>query len=213
MVRVAAARRSRRPRSRCARRAPWRDSNSSRIRTAPPSPMTNPSRSRSKGREACSGSSLRREVALIGSKQAIEIGEIGDSDGAGDHDVGLAVLDQLVAVADRVDPDVQPVEITEPPAVGAELERDLARQAARHQPWIEEGRRVVGVDEPLLAAVADRDVAVLEDHRPADGRAEASPPCARGRRPRGRARCRRSPPCRPRPRTGCSGPCGAPRAR
>ena len=42
--------------------------------------MTKPSRSRSKGREACSGSSLRWEVALIGSKQAIEIGEIGDSE-------------------------------------------------------------------------------------------------------------------------------------
>ena len=41
--------------------------------------MTKPSRSRSNGREACAGSSLRREVALIGSKHAIEIGEIGDS--------------------------------------------------------------------------------------------------------------------------------------
>ena len=42
--------------------------------------MTKPSRSRSNGREACSGSSLRCEVALIGSKQAIEIGEMGDSE-------------------------------------------------------------------------------------------------------------------------------------
>ena len=54
-------------------------SNSSRISTAPPSPITNPSRSRSNGREACSGSSLRLEVALMGSKHAIEMGEIGDS--------------------------------------------------------------------------------------------------------------------------------------
>ena len=54
---------------------------SSSSRTAPlPSPITKPSRSRSNGREACSGSSLRGEVALIGSKQAIEIGEIGDSE-------------------------------------------------------------------------------------------------------------------------------------
>ena len=70
-------------------------------------------------------------------------------------------------------PDVQPVEITTSRAVRAELERDLARQAARHEPRVEERRRVVGVDEPVLAAVADRHVAVLEDHRPAHGRAEA----------------------------------------
>ena len=42
--------------------------------------MTKPSRSRSNGRDACSGVSLRREVALIGSKQAIEMGEMPDSD-------------------------------------------------------------------------------------------------------------------------------------
>ncbi len=63
----------------CAPRASA-DSISSTTSTAPPSPITKPSRSRSKGREACAGSSLRCEVALIGSKQAIEIGEIGDSE-------------------------------------------------------------------------------------------------------------------------------------
>lgn len=52
---------------------------SSRISTAPPSPMTNPSRVASNGRDACSGSSLRAEVAWIVSKHASEIGEMGAS--------------------------------------------------------------------------------------------------------------------------------------
>ncbi len=42
--------------------------------------MTNPSRSASKGREAWAGSSLLGEVALIASKQAMVIGEIGESE-------------------------------------------------------------------------------------------------------------------------------------
>src|SRR2546421_534591 len=54
-------------------------SSSSRIRTAAPSPSTNPLRLRSKGREACAGSSLRGEVALMASKEATLIGVIGAS--------------------------------------------------------------------------------------------------------------------------------------
>lgn len=55
-------------------------SSSSRTSTAPPSPITKPSRRESKGREACSGSSLLAEVALIASKHATVIGVIGESD-------------------------------------------------------------------------------------------------------------------------------------
>ena len=103
--------------------------------------MTKPSRSRSNGRDACAGSSLRREVALIGSKQAIEIGEMRRLGRAGDDDVGLAVLDQLVAVADRVDPGGAAGGDHDGRAVRAELERDLAGQAARHERVVEERRR------------------------------------------------------------------------
>jgi hypothetical protein len=46
---------------------------------AAPSPRTNPLRDRSNGREACSASSLRGVVALMASKQATVIGEIGGS--------------------------------------------------------------------------------------------------------------------------------------
>lgn len=42
--------------------------------------MTKPLRLASKGREACSGSSLLGDVALMASKQAIVIGDIGESD-------------------------------------------------------------------------------------------------------------------------------------
>src|SRR5256714_1469762 len=55
------------------------DSSSSRMRTAPPSPSTKPSRCRSKGRDACSGSSLFGDVALMASKQATVIGDSGAS--------------------------------------------------------------------------------------------------------------------------------------
>ncbi len=94
---------------------------------------------------------------------------------AGDHDVRLAVLDHLVAVADRVDPGRAPGRDHHRRAVGSELERDLAGQAARNQTLVEERGRVVGVDQPLLATIADRDVAVLEGHRPSHGRAQADP--------------------------------------
>lgn len=47
--------------------------------TAEPSPSTKPSRSPSKGREACSGSALFGVVALMASKQAEVMGEMGAS--------------------------------------------------------------------------------------------------------------------------------------
>ena len=46
---------------------------------AAPSPRTNPSRVASKGRDACSGSPLLGDVALMASKQAEVIGESGAS--------------------------------------------------------------------------------------------------------------------------------------
>ncbi len=55
--------RRRRARSRCARRGPCADSSDSSMRTPAPSPRTKPSRLRSNGREACSGSLLLCESA------------------------------------------------------------------------------------------------------------------------------------------------------
>ena len=46
----------------------------------PPSPATNPSRVASKGRDACSGSSLRMDSAFIAAKPARQIGVIAASD-------------------------------------------------------------------------------------------------------------------------------------
>src|SRR6186713_2412791 len=66
-----------------------------------PSPITKPSRSRSKGRDACIGSSLRVESA-----HGSESGHAHRSDGrlgaATNHHVGIATLDDFEAVADRV---------------------------------------------------------------------------------------------------------------
>src|SRR5919202_992655 len=135
-------------------------SNSSSSSTAPPSPITNPSRSASNGREACSGSSLRDEVALIGSKQAIEIGEIGDSAAP---EITMSASPSWISWWPHPTasmPDVQPVEMT------------VAGPAARDKPRVEEGGRVLRVHEPLAALVARGDVALLEHHRPAHGRAE-----------------------------------------
>jgi hypothetical protein len=47
--------------------------------------MTKPSRLLSKGREACAGSSLFGLVALIASKQAMVIGDIGESEAPATH--------------------------------------------------------------------------------------------------------------------------------
>ena len=86
---------------------------SSRMSTADPSPITNPSRVASNGREACSGSSLRELVARMASKQAIEIGVIGAS---------LAPATTMSATSSWISwyacpiasmPEVQPVETTE----------------------------------------------------------------------------------------------------
>ena len=86
--------------------------------------------------------------------------------GAGDDDVRLSVLDQLVPVADAVDPRRAAGGHDDGRPVGAELERDLGRQRARHERVVEEGRRVLVVDEPLLAVVRDDDVVALQHHRP-----------------------------------------------
>ena len=49
---------------------------SSKMRIPEPSPITNPSRSRSNGRDACLGSSLRVDKARIDAKPATDIGVI-----------------------------------------------------------------------------------------------------------------------------------------
>ena len=156
-------------------------------------------------------------VALRGRLDRVEAGHRDRRDrrlrGAGDHHVGLAVLDHLVRVADRVDPRRAAGGDHHGGSLGAELDRDLAGQAAGHEARVEEGQRVVGVDEPLLALVRDGHVAVLEDHRAAHGRAEAHAYAVAVGGLECRGRCRSAPPSPRRRRTGCSGPSAAPRAR
>ncbi len=119
---------------------------------------------------------LRVVVAGGGGLDRVEAGHRDRGDRrlrrAGDDDVGLAVLDQVVGVADRVDPRGAAGRDDHRRAVRAELQRDLGREAARDQRRVEEGAGVVGVDEPLLAAVADGDVVVLQVDRAADRGAE-----------------------------------------
>ena len=67
-----------------------------------PSPRTKPSRSRSKGREARWGSSLR----VLRRGEQIEAGDAEGMDhgvgAAGEHDVGLAAADDFDRLADRL---------------------------------------------------------------------------------------------------------------
>ena len=85
-----------------ARRASSACSSSSRMTMPAPSPITKPSRVASNGRDAVSGT-----VVALGER--LHVGEAADRhrrDGrfgaAGDHDVGVAVLDRAERVADRV---------------------------------------------------------------------------------------------------------------
>ena len=74
--------------------------------------MTKPSRVLSNGREARAGSSLRPVVALIESKQATEIGEIGES-AAPAITTSASPLATIWAPAPMASmPDVQPVDTT-----------------------------------------------------------------------------------------------------
>ena len=81
-----------------------------RCSTPPGRTPRRPRRARSRcgcGRRAgrrAPASSLRGEVALMASKQATVIGEIGASVAPGDHHVRAALPDQLDGVADRVEP-------------------------------------------------------------------------------------------------------------
>ena len=144
----------------------------------------------------------RRLLGLVvAPRRRLDRVEAGHRDGrdarlgrAGDDDVGLAVLDQLVAVADRVDPGRAAGRDDRARALRAELQRHLARQAARDEGLVEERARVLRVDEPLLALVGDGDVVVLEVHRPADRRAQRDAHPLAVDATRDRARCRASPP-------------------
>lgn len=95
--------------------------------------------------------------------------------GTGEHDVGLAVDDQLVGVADGVD------------AGGAAGGDDLGRpvqavaaghvrgQAAGHQRRVEVRAAESRVDQPTPAAVAHRHVLLFQCHGAADGGAQDTP--------------------------------------
>lgn len=79
---------------------------------AQPSPRTKPLRLRSKGREACSGSSLREEVALIASKQATVMGEMGASVEPATMTSAEPSRIRETACPTESRPEVQPVETT-----------------------------------------------------------------------------------------------------
>jgi hypothetical protein len=102
--------------------------------------MTKPSRRASKGLEACSGSALLSVVARMVSKQAIEIGEIGASLAPASTDVGVAVLDQLAAVADRVDARRAAGGDTTVPGPAPGSARHLGGRAAGHEGLVQEPR-------------------------------------------------------------------------
>src|SRR5437879_5700026 len=85
---------------------------SSTTSTAAPSPITNPSLLASNGREACSGSLLRAEVALIASKQAMVIGEMGASVAPAITTSASPSSTSWWAWPTASIPDVQPVEMT-----------------------------------------------------------------------------------------------------
>src|SRR5690606_40424470 len=79
---------------------------------AAPSPSTNPSLVRSNGRDACSGSSLRGLVALIASKHATVIGEIGASEAPATITSTAPSRMSSTACATASIPEVHPVETT-----------------------------------------------------------------------------------------------------
>lgn len=80
---------------------------------AAPSAMANPSRVRSKGRGACSGSSLRRVVALIASKHATAIGVTGASVAPATITSALPSWMSWQAWPRASMPEVQPAEMTD----------------------------------------------------------------------------------------------------
>ncbi len=90
--------------------------------------------------------------------------------GAGYHDIGLPVHDELVAVPDGVDPGRTTGRDDLRRAVCLEPGRNIGRQAARHQRLIEERGRIVGIHQPLPAGVAGHDVFGFQRRGAADRR-------------------------------------------
>ena len=78
--------------------------------TAAPSPSTKPSRRSSNGREACPGSALFDDVALMASKQATVIGEMGASAAPASTTPAAPSSTSRTACPTASSPDVHPVE-------------------------------------------------------------------------------------------------------
>ena len=116
-------------------------------------------------------------VAGRGRPDRVEAGDGDPGDrsvtGAGDDDIGIAVLDELVAVADGVEPRRAAGRDDRGRTVGAEPARDLAGEAAGCHRVVEESARVPLVDLPVLSVVADNAVLVFEPRRGADRAAHA----------------------------------------
>ncbi len=176
-----------------------------------PSPITKPSRVRSKGREACSGSSLRGESAFMLAKPAIARGVMAASAPPAIIDVGVAVLDGPVRLADGVRGRGAGRDGAE---VGPRQAVAHRHQAGRHvgnEHRDEEGGDASGplleVDLALLLEGRDAADPAADQHAGARGRGKAiapgrppgpparSPPCRTGRT--GRSAWPPCAPCRP----------------
>ena len=158
--------RSRPARRRCSRPRRLACSSSSITRTPAPSPCTKPSRSLSKGREACSGASLRVDIARMALKPPMPSGVIAASappqiiTSASPRWTQRSASPMAwapVAQAETGDQDGPP---------GAEADGDLPGDQVDDHHRDEEGR------EPLRALLQQSLVLELEGAQPADAGAE-----------------------------------------
>ncbi len=131
-----------------------------------PSPTTKPSRSLSKGRQACWGSSLRVERALHGGEAADAQRGDGGFGAAGDHGVGVAALDDAEGVADGVGGGGAGGGGGLVGAAGAVFDGDVAGGEVDDGAGDEEGRDLAG------ATVEQVDVLALDDVEAADAGAD-----------------------------------------
>ena len=131
--------------------------------------MMKPSRSRSKGRLAVSGSSLRVDSARIAANPPTPIGVIADFGAAGDHHVGAAAADDLERVADGVRRGGAGGAGRRVRSLGAEADGHLAGGQVDDRCGNEEGR------DAARPALEQRLVLALDGAEPADARGDEHP--------------------------------------
>ena len=168
-----------------------------------PSPITNPARVASNGRDASVGSSSSATSPRMAQKPARISGWMQRLGAAGEHDVGVAAPDRLGALADRVRAGRAGGHRRVVRAADAELDRDLA--ARRVDEHVRDEERRDAVRGRARGAI----VVLLDDRR----QCRRSPSRAGSRRGPGRIAPtprRPTPPARPRRRAGRCAPSGAP---